>query len=304
MARDYYQVLGVSRSAPDKDIRQAYRKLARKYHPDLNPNDKAAEARFKEIGEAYDVLSDPEKRQKYDRYGHAWDKAGAAAAGAGRGRASTAGFDFGRTRFSGGRANVGSDHLNDLFERFFGGTGVEDSLPRTGQDVEHPVEVSLEEAFTGTPRVLEFGGGNGNARRLEVRIPAGVRTGSRVRVAGEGGPGIGGAKRGDAFLVVTVRPHPNFERKGDDLHTEVSVELTRAVLGGEVEVPTLRGKLALKIPPETQNGKVFRLGGQGMPKLEDANTRGDLYAKVRVVLPTNLTDRERELFAELAKIRS
>jgi curved DNA-binding protein len=305
--QDYYQVLGVSRGASDKDIRQAYRRLARKHHPDLNPGDKAAEARFKEIGEAYEVLSDPEKRKKYDRYGPNWQHAEAAEAAARQG-----GFNFRRGAGPGGvrfetSGNVDEALFGDLFGDLFGGMGRGGSRGRTatqrGEDYEQPVEVTLEEAFAGTQRTIQLQGPDGRVRRLEVKIPAGVADGSRIRMAGEGGPGLGGAPNGDLYLVVSLRPHPAFERKGDDLHVEAPVPLHVLVLGGEAQVPTPKGtRLALRIPPETQNGRVFRLAGQGMPHLQGGG-RGDLYAKVSAVLPTQLSERERELFRELARQR-
>ncbi len=322
--RDYYDILGVGRKASEKEIKQAYRRLARKYHPDVNPNDKAAEAKFKEIGEAYEVLSDAEKRAKYDRYGHQWQQAEAQAeaarqAGFGRSRTGPGGTtwqwesgagpeaDFGG--FGGfGSGGFGSGGFSDILEQILRGaegrgrTGTRTRAQATrGEDLEHPLEISLAEAYNGTTRILQVE--SPTRRRLEVKIPAGVKEGSRVRVAGEGGPGIAGGPRGDLYLVISLRPDPNFERKGDDLYTEVPVPLETLMLGGEAHVPTPKGtRLALKIPAETQNGKQFRLGGQGMPHLQ-GNGRGDLYAKMKAVLPTDLSPREKELFQELARLR-
>ncbi|HEY8475813.1 MAG TPA: J domain-containing protein [Chloroflexota bacterium] len=303
--RDYYEILGVPRNASEKEIRQAYRRLARKYHPDLNPGDKTAEERFKEIGEAYEVLSDPEKRAKYDRYGHLWDRVAQGAPGAGAGEEFV--WQSGpRVDFDLGGAFGGLDEiLRDFFGRAAGGarTGWRTTVAERGEDVEVPVTVSLAEAFTGTQRIVNIPGAGGRPRRLEVKIPPGVQDGSRVRIAGEGYPGLGGGPPGDLYLVVSVERDPLFERRGDDLYTRVKVPLYVAILGGEVEVPTPKGsRLALKIPPETQNGQVFRLAGQGMPRLTGGG-RGDLYATVEVVLPTHLTERERELFRELRKLR-
>lgn len=324
--RDYYNILGVSRSASDREIKQAYRRLARKHHPDINPDDKSAEERFKQINEAYEVLSDKEKRGKYDQFGDQWQYADQFAQ-AQRQQAPFGGFTGGgSTRF-----HFGKDDLSSLFGDLFGGFGAKTSShrarPRRGQDVEHPVEVTLEEAYHGASRVLSLEveeacsgcGGSGNIRnvpcsvcrgvgrvtrlkRLEVKIPPGVRGGSRVRIAGKGGPGYGGGKSGDLYLVISVKPHQIFERKGNNLHVEMAVPLMVAVLGGEVQVPTLKGKLALKVPPETQNGRVFRLKGQGMPHLSSIS-QGDLLAKVRVVLPTKLSPQEQELFEQLGKLR-
>ncbi|HLG51122.1 MAG: J domain-containing protein [Chloroflexi bacterium] len=301
--RDYYAVLGVPRNATEKEIRAAYRKLARKYHPDLNPGDKTAEARFKEVQAAYEVLSDPEKRRKYDQFGPNWEqmermRPGFDPSSFGTGGTGGIHFDFG----------TGTD-FSDILESLFGGLGGTRTgtrfrtRPRRGQDIEHSVDISLEEAYFGTTRILEIPSLNGLApRRLEVRIPPGARTGSRIRLAGEGGPGLGGGPAGDVYLIVNVLPHGTFERKEDDLYVEVSVPLTTAVLGGEVNVPTIKGRVALRIPPETQNGQVFRLAGQGMPHMNGSG-HGDMYVRTKVTIPTRLTPRERELFEELRRLR-
>jgi curved DNA-binding protein len=316
--KDYYKILGVDKNADEKEIKTAYRKLARAHHPDVNPGNKEAEARFKEANEAYEVLGDAEKRQKYDRLGANWN----AYQGAGR---DPSGFDWSQWTAGGSggpRVNVQYGDLNDLFSQggggfsdffqsIFGSTGGQyggagapfgrgaQSQPRParGRDVEHPVEVTLEEAFTGTPRVLSI-----DNRRIEVKIPAGVRTGSKVRVAGEGYPGAAGGSAGDLFLVVQVLPHPAFERKGDDLQTEAPVSLYTAVLGGEVLVTTLTGKATLSIPAGTQPGQTFRLRGQGMPNLREPDKRGNLLVKVQVRLPKQLGDQEQQLFQELASL--
>ena len=316
--RDYYDVLGVARNASEKEIRQAYRRLARKYHPDVNPNDKAAEARFKEIGEAYEVLSDSEKRAKYDRYGHNWQQIEAQEEAARRAGFDPSAFRQGPGGFtwewhSGPGGGPGADFggfsgFSDILEQIIRGaegrtrTGFRTrARPTRGQDVEYPLEVSLAEAYSGTTRILHME--SPENRRLEVKIPAGVRDGSRVRIAGEGAPGIDGGPKGDLYLVISVRPDPTFERRGDDLYVDVPVPLQVLMLGGETHVPTPTGaRLALKIPPETQNGKLFRLAGQGMPRLQGTG-RGVLYARVKAVLPTNLSPRERELFQELANLR-
>jgi len=323
--KDYYQILSVSRNASEKEIKQAYRRLARKYHPDLNLGDKSAEAKFKEINAAYEVLSDPEKRKKYDQFGEQWEYAEQFAKSGGQERVR---WDFNRggTTFEYGDLSG----FGDIFSSLFGDSGIGSRMrrgPQHGQDVESTIEVTLEEAYHGSRRVIQLQieepctacGGTGRVgnrvcticngaggkvipRRLEVKIPAGVRDGSRIRIAGEGGPGHAGGGKGDLYLVVKVLPHKLFERKGDDLYTEVSVPLATVMLGGEVGLPTLNGNLSLKIPPETQNGKVFRLAGKGMPVLSNANY-GNMFAKVKVVLPTNLTEEEKKLFERLRSLR-
>ena len=294
--KDYYSILGVERGASEREIKQAYRRLARKHHPDVNPGDKSAEARFKEINEAYEVLSDKEKRQKYDQFGDQWQYADQFAQ-AGWQQAPFWNFSQGGSRVTFGGDELGS-LFDDLLSGFTTGASSRRAQTRRGRDVEYPVEVTLEEAYHGTSRTISFEGG----KRLEVKIPPGVKEGSRVRIAGKGGQGYGGV-RGDLYLVISVKPHRLFERRGDDLYVEVKVPLVVAMLGGEVQVPTLKGKLALKIPPETQNGRAFRLAGQGMPHLGNS-VRGDLLAKVNVVLPTNLTQQEKELFKQLGQLRS
>lgn len=320
--RDYYDILGVRRGASDKEVKQAYRRLARKYHPDVNPGDKASEGKFKEINEAYEVLSDPERRTKYDRYGKNWryaDQFSQARQGPFKWHFEESteplfdDFDLG-----------GSGGLGDILGSIFQGRSRSTFRTRARTQVERLVEVSLEEAYSGTTRLLEtwveepcevcHGAGSlGNApcykcrgrgigqhpRRLEVKIPPGVKEGSRVRVLPNGEE----SSTQEIYLVISVKPHRLFERRGDDLYVEVPVSLTDVILGGEVEVPTLKGKVALKIPSETQNGKTFRLSRQGMPRLGQSSTKGHLYAKVKVVLPSDLTEKERELFKKLKELR-
>jgi DnaJ-class molecular chaperone len=286
VATDYYQVLGVPRNASEKEVRAAYRRLARKLHPDVNPGNRAAEARFKEVNAAYEVLSDPEKRKKYDLYGDNWQHAEEIEK---MRRSSAGGRRFYTATDLGDLGDLGG--LGDLSEVFGGIFGRGHGRGSPLADIEHPVEISLEEAFRGTTRTVLLDG-----RRLEVRVPAGVHTGSRVRVAGEGRSA--GSRRGDLYLVVTVRPHERFERRGDDLVTEVGVPLMTAVLGGEAEVQTLDKRVALKVPPLTQNGKTFRLAGLGMPRLNGAG-RGDLLARVAVRVPEKLDEKQHSLFHEL-----
>jgi curved DNA-binding protein len=301
--KDYYKILGVSKSATEKEIKSAYRKLAQKYHPDRNPGNQKAEDKFKEINEAHEVLGDPQKRAKYDQLGSSyaqWERAGRPGGG----------FDFGQwTSGTGGGTRVEYRDLNDLFggggfsdffTSLFGG-GFGEPATRTstrrvrGEDMEQPVEVSLEEAYHGTERTLIKG-----ERRLTVKIPPGARTGTKVRVAGEGSLG---QISGDLFLVVNVRPHARFRREGDDLHVDMPIELYTALLGGEVRVPTLIGDVVLTIPPETQSGRTFRLAGKGMPKLRQPTEYGDLYAHAVIRIPTHLTDEERKLITQLAALR-
>lgn len=323
--KDYYEILGVGRNASEKEIKQAYRSLARKHHPDINPGDKSAEAKFKEINAAYEVLSNPEKRKKYDQFGEQWEYADQFAKSGGQERVR---WDFGRggTSFEYGDLSG----FGDIFSSLFGDAGIGSRAkrgPRHGQDIESPIEVTLEEAYHGSTRLMQLQteepctacGGTGrvgnrvcticggagvklNPRRLEVKIPAGVRDGSRIRIAGEGGPGLAGGKKGDLYLVVKVLTHKLFERKGDDLYAEISVPLATAILGGEVRLPTLNGNISLSIPPETQNGKAFRLAGKGMPQLGN-NKYGNMFAKVKVVLPTKLTEEEKKLFEKLRSLR-
>jgi len=315
--KDYYKILGVDKNATEKQIKAAYRKLARQYHPDMNPNNPEAEARFKEINEAYEVLSDPEKRAKYDQLGadwQRWQRAG--------GHPSD--FDWSRwtTTPGGQRVHVqygtpedfadlfGEDSLfSEFFNSIFGNMGTRArrtggfgtyeyrARPQTGRDVEYEVEISLSEAYHGTTRVLSRDG-----RRLEVRIPPGAKTGTRVRVRGEGNPGIAGGSSGDLYLRIKVAPDPRFERTGDDLRVTVPVDLYTAVLGGEVAVPTLTGEVKLKIPAGTQNGQVFRLRGKGMPKIKSPGEYGDLFVRIDVRLPTQLSAKQRALFEELRRM--
>lgn len=323
MAEDFYKTLGVAKTASEKEIRSAYRKLARKLHPDVNPGDKASEARFKEINSAYEVLSDVEKRKKYDKYGDKWEYADQIEE-----MQRERGARFGGRGGNGGFQQFEVNDLGNVFGSFFGRGGGggfgSRTMSRRGTDVQQPVEVTLEEAYHGTSRTLELlsqeacstCGGTGQVagatchvcggygevqrpRRLEVKIPAGVTTGSKVKIAGEGQPGMGGGKKGDLLLVVQVRPHARFERKGDDLYEDVEVPLTTAVLGGEVEVRTVTAKVMLKVPPLTQNGKSFKLGGLGMPRMKGAG-KGDLYARVRVRLPEELSETQKKLFEELS----
>jgi DnaJ-class molecular chaperone len=328
--KDYYATLGVSKTATSKEIKQAYRKLARKLHPDVNPGDKSAEGRFKEINEAYEVLGDPPKRKKYDDLGANWrlyeqaQQSGAAGSPSG-GSPFGGAYDAGAWTINMGgpggyrtmseeemREIFGTDDpFSDFFKTFFGGAaagGERQARPgrgartRRGRDIEHEVELSLEEAFQGATRRLSIKHG-GHARTVEVRIPPGVRDGSRVRAAGEGESGSSGGASGDLYLRIRLKPHPVFELKGgNDLSARVAVPLTTAVLGGEALVPTLTGPVRLRIPELTQPGQVFRLRGHGLPSVGKPDERGDLYATIEVRLPKRLTPEQRKLFEALAKL--
>lgn len=345
--RDYYQTLDVPRTATESEIKSAFKKQARKHHPDVNPGDASAEERFKDVNEAYEVLSDAEKRKLYDRYGEEWQRykeagyTGDEPQGSAR-RSSTE--DFGswftgnNNSYSGTDFTSSGDH-SDFFETLFGGFGRRRGSesftratprPRRGQDIDAEVEVSFEEAFRGTTRRFDIQaeevcptcGGSGLVRNticptcdgagyipriktIEVKIPAGVANGSRIRVGGQGGAGESGGPHGDVYLIVKVAENKRFVREGDNLRSEVEVPLLTALLGGKTQVTTPTGRVELTIPAETQQGKVFRLRGQGMPKLKSkSGERGDLFAKANVVLPTNLTDREKTLLEELRDLRS
>jgi DnaJ-class molecular chaperone len=328
--KDYYATLGLTKTASEKEVKQAFRKLARKYHPDVNPGDKASESKFKDINEAYEVLGDPAKRKKYDELGANWRMYEQAEAQGGPnpfagqwnvnfgggGGGQGGGFrtmtqeemeemfgdtnpfsDFFTTFFGGGGGNAASG-----FGGARGGRGGARARQRAGRDVEHELELTLEDAYHGTTRRLGLKH-DGHSRTVDVRIPAGVGDGSRVRVTGEGEHGVGGAAAGDLYLRVRLSPHPTFERKGRDLYVKVPLPVTRAVLGGEAEVQTLSGRPArLRIPPLTQNGQVFRLKGYGMPAVNKPDDKGDLYARVDVQLPTQLSAEEREHYEKLAKL--
>ena len=296
-SKDYYSILGISRSASEKEIKQAFRKLARKHHPDVNPGDKTAEAKFKEISAAYEVLSDKEKRQKYDQFGDQWQYADQFKQSRRQGAPFWGSGSGGNVKFDFDEGDLGGI-FGDLFGGFGGANRSRKPRSRRGRDMEYPMEVTLEEAFNGATRTISFDG----SKRIEVKIPAGVKTSSRVRVAGKGGSGVAGGANGDLYLVVTVRPHAKFERISDNLIVEVLVPLTLVVLGGEIPVETLKSRVMLRVPPETQNGNTFRLGGQGMPRL-GKTSRGDLLVKVKVALPTKLSPEEKELFQQLEKLR-
>jgi len=308
--KDYYKTLGVSKTASAEEIKKAYRKLARQHHPDVNKKPES-EKRFKEINEANEVLSDPEKRKRYDTVGPDW-----ARFQNGGGQQRPGGFQWVYTGQPGadpfnGEAGGFSDFFRTLFGEgqadfdtgpLFGRPSARRRRSAAGADIEQDVEITLAEAYKGTERTLELRLPDGATRRLSVKIPFGVRDGQRIRLAGQGAPGAGGGPAGDLFLRVRLRPHPVFQRDGDDLSLVLPVALHEALLGAEVTVPTLKGRVSLRIPPETQNGRVIRLAGQGMPRATGGH--GDLYVTVKVVLPTKLNEKERELVTELAASRA
>ena len=336
MANDYYQALGLKRDANPKEIQAAYRRLARKYHPDVTGGDKAAEERFKAINEAHEVLSDADKRAAYDKWGDRWMHAEQLEKMQAQPGFSGGGFTQGpggvRFEFSGDRDPFAGDSVfhdsggggfGGIFDRLFRGAGNAPARPTKGEELRNRVTVSLAEAFSGSARTVQVQtqemcptcGGSGVVgsvgchdcqatgrkpvgKRLEVSIPAGVESGTKIRLRGKGGPGRAGGPPGDVVLEVDVAEDPRFERRGAALHTEVAVPLTTALLGGEVAVPTVTGQVVLQIPEGTQNGRVFRLTGKGMPVMK-SETTGDLFAKLRVVLPEQIDDEQRRLFEQL-----
>jgi DnaJ-class molecular chaperone len=339
--KDYYKTLGVDRNADEKTIKQAYRRLARKFHPDLNKSKGAAE-RFKEINEANEVLSDPEKRRRYDTLGPDWQRYAQAGAGGPQGPfpggfrveysgdlGDFGGFsDFFRTIFGDLGARQGGRRGADVFEQFGGARAGRAEGRMRGQDVQASIEITLDEAFHGARKSFSIEledscatcGGAGNVDRrpcptcggrgwqrvrrdIDVKIPAGVKTGSRVRVAGEGGSGAGGGARGDLYLTVNVAEHPLFERRGDDLHLELPITAPEAALGTTIDVPTMKGRVSMKIPPGTSSGRTFRLPGYGMPRLKGGGS-GDELARIKIVVPSSLTEREQALYAQLTALRT
>jgi len=307
--RDYYKILGVERKATEADIKKAYRKLALKFHPDRNPGNKAAEEKFKEINEAYQVLSDPSKRSRYDLLGESYSRW--QQGGGGQGNFNWEDW-FSQAPGSRGGSRVDVGNLDDLFgggfsdffETIFGGMGRGGERTRSRRspaartapmNYQQPVTIDFQEAYRGTERPVQTDG-----RRLEVKIPAGARTGTKVRVPG-GGPAGPDGRNTDLFLLIEVTPDPRFEQKGDDLYTEATIDLHKAVLGGQANVSTPGGNVLLTIPPGTQPGQVFRLAGRGMPYLKSPQKQGDLFVKVKVQIPRQLTAQQRSLFEEFTR---
>ncbi|MCP4359890.1 MAG: DnaJ domain-containing protein [Chloroflexi bacterium] len=323
--KDYYQTLGVSKSADEKEIKKAYRKLARSYHPDTNPDDHAAEEKFKAINEAYEVLSDSDKRQKYDQFGSQWqqyERTGGSMNdfwsqwGNANGRQSSQRV-YTQTidpqtfeQMLGGRGGSG---FSSFFDSLFGGSGGRQrsggvdftdfaggqSITQRGRDLEYEVQVTLDEAFQGTTRTLQFNDG----RTLTAKIPPGVETGSKIRLSGKGEPGIGSGQPGNLYLIIELLPDARFERNGADLTVNVPVDVYTTVLGGKTPVTTLDKTVSLTIPEGTANGRQFRLRGLGMPYLKKPEKRGDLYAIVDVQLPQKLSKQEKDLFRQLRELQ-
>ncbi|MCF2490789.1 DnaJ C-terminal domain-containing protein [Dyadobacter sp. CY347] len=284
---DYYQILGVDKNAQDKDIKNAYRKLARKYHPDVNPDDKEAEKKFQELNEANEVLSDPEKRKKYDQYGKDWQHSD----------------EFERARQS--RANssrqqgqwqTGGNDFSDFFESMFGSSsGFGGARQRTmrGQDYQAELHLTLQEAFHTQKKTITV-----NGKNIRITVPAGIQNGQTIKIAGHGGPGASGGQNGDLFITFNIADDDKLKRTGNDIHQIVELDLKTALLGGELIIETLSGKVKLPIKPETQNGSVVRLKGKGFPVYKKAESFGDLYVTFDVKIPVNLTERQKELIAE------
>ena len=301
---DYYKVLGISQDADTEAVKKAYRKMARKYHPDVNPGDKEAEKKFKQANEAYQVLSDPEKRKKYDKYGKDWEHAeafeqarqqqGQRSGGSGRAYTYTEGFE---------NAGEFSDFFRSMFgdEAGFGGfsRGRRRTMAFRGEDYKAELRLNLRDVYQEQKQVLTV-----NGKKIRLTIPAGVEDGQTIRIKGQGGPGRNGGEKGDLYLTFRIADDPDFQRIGSDLYTTVEMGLYTAILGGKLEVPTLDGKASITVPPESENGKKIRLKGKGMPVYKKKGQYGGLYITLQVQLPKNLSEKERELFLQLAELRA
>ena len=306
--KDYYSILGVAKNATADEIKKKYRKLAMKYHPDKNPGNKAAEDKFKTIGEAYEVLKDPEKRKKYDRLGENWqDYQQSAQPGRDGGPdfSSWARQQGGRSSRSGNMDDLfGGGGFSDFFDFFFSGQGARSgrqgmNTPSRGKDLSATMEISLEQAFHGTDADVAIGN-----EQIRVHIPPGVRDQQVLRVKGKGGTGRSGGERGNLLIGIGISDHPTFERKDDDLHTELSIDVYTAILGGQVDLQTLKGHLTVTIPAGTSSGKTLRLKGQGMPVFGAKQVAGDLYVRIMITVPTRLTAEEKDLFLKLRLMRN
>jgi curved DNA-binding protein len=297
MALDYYKVLGVERTATVEAIKAAYRKLARKYHPDLNPNDADAKKKFQEINEANEVLSDPESRKKYDQYGEQWKHAEQfeeARRQQGAQQRTGGGFGGGAP-FEGFQGDMGGEDFGDLFGSMFGGRGGPQVKFR-GQDFHAESHLELMDAYRTHKQTL-----NVNGRQIRITVPAGVENGQTIRIAGHGGPGVNGGPKGDLYITFMVKDHPRFKRSGADLYTTMDIDLYTAVLGGDALLETLDGTVKMKVAPQTQNGARVKLKGKGFPVYKKEGSFGDLYVTYNVKLPTSLTEEQRVLFEQLAR---
>lgn len=292
---DYYKILGLDKNASTEDIKKAYRKLARKYHPDINPNNKEAHKKFQEVNEANEVLSDPEKRKKYDQYGKDWKHAEEFEKAKQQQRQRT--YPGGGNEFFG---SGGDDNFSDFFESLFGGGGRRERRETRfrGNDYEAQLQLGLREAFTTHQRTLTL-----NGKNIRITIPAGVEDGQKIRLKGHGAPGSNGGPNGDLYITFVIEEDPQFKRLGNDLYTAADVDLYTSVLGGETTVETMSGKLKLKVPPGTQNDTRTRVKGKGFPVYKNEGQFGDLYITYKVKIPTSLTEKEKELFMQLSKLR-
>jgi curved DNA-binding protein len=290
---DYYKVLGIDKTASPKDIKSAYRKLARKFHPDLNPNDKDANKNFQQINEANEVLSDPEKRKKYDEYGKDWQHADEFEKQKQYGGQSNNG---GGSGFSGGEGSDFSDFFESMFGRATGG-GRGRQVKYRGEDFNAELHLELIDAFKTQKQTLTVNGG-----KIRITIPAGIENGQTIKIPGHGGPGINSGPNGDLYITFSIANHERIKRLGDNLYTTVDLDLYTAVLGGEITIDTLSGQVKLKVAPETQNGKKVKLKGKGFPVYKKEGQFGDLYVTYEVKIPTNLTEKQKTLFTELSKL--
>jgi len=289
---DYYKILGIDKTALPKDIKSAYRKLARKYHPDLNPNDKDANKNFQQINEANEVLSDPEKRKKYDQYGKDWQHADEFEK---QKQNQQQGYGSGGSGFSGGQQGDFSDFFESMFGGAAGGSRRRQAKYR-GEDFNAELKLELIDAFTTQKQTLTV-----NGAKIRITIPAGIENGQTIKIPGHGGPGINGGPNGDLYITFSIANPDKIKRSGDNLYTTVDLNLYTAVLGGEITIDTLSGQVKLKVAPETQNGSKIKLKGKGFPVYKKEGQFGDLYVTYNVVIPTNLTDKQKTLFTELSK---
>ena len=302
---DYYKVLGVDKNASENDIKKAYRKLARKYHPDLNPGNKEAEKKFKEINEANEVLGNPENRKKYDKYGEHWQHADEIEKQRAQQQAyggGGAGFDF--SGFGGfGSGGYDESDYSDFFQSMFGGgfsgaSGQRRNVRFKGQDIQAQLHLNLRDVYTTQKHTI-----NVNGKKIRITIPAGVQDGQTIRIKGMGGPGINGGPNGDLYITFAIDNDPKFKRVGNDLYTKADIDLYTAVLGGDTMVDTMNGKVKLKVKPGTQCGAKVRLKGKGFPVYKQKDKFGDLYVTYNVKIPTHLSDKQKELFEQLAKLK-